>query len=230
MSISENKNKCKRCDRIFRFKETIRPLQRSKELFEFILSSGLIGVNKLIDVSQLNIRLCNTCYQYYNRQMKASYASTQKNSMEADFGDTPKSFVNTSSQTEASNITFLTRSDPSNMIVDFPTAATLINSQTTHTTVSTLLWPVAPYVCLPFYRLSTSYSRCPVCAADFSSNSSPFAFSNNIRARAFLKHDVFIPFGSRCCDKHITAGYLKPGALQRIRNKGTSVILVWKNL
>ena len=219
MSISENKSKCKRCDRTFRFNETIRPLQRSKELCEFVFASGLIDVNKLIDVSQLNVPLCNTCYQYYNRKMKASCTSTKEESMEAAFGDVSKTFMNASSQTEDFNITLLTRSDSSDMIVDSPIAATMINPETTHATGSTALLSVAPYVCLPFYRLSTSHSRCSVCDADFFGNSSTLVFSNDIRARAFLEHDIFIPFGSRCCDKHISAGYLKPGALQRIQNK-----------
>ena len=55
MSASETKNKCKRCDHAFRFNETKRSLQRSKELCEFVFSSGLINVNKLIDVTQLDI-------------------------------------------------------------------------------------------------------------------------------------------------------------------------------
>ena len=139
--------------------------------------------------------------------------------MEAAFGDVPKTFMNESPQTEDFNVTFRTRSDSSNMIVDSPIAATMINPETTHTTGSISLLPVAPYVCLPFYRLSTSHSGCSVCDADFSGNSSILVFSNDIRAGAFLEHDIFILFGSRCCDKHISAGYLKPGALQRIRNK-----------
>ena len=51
MSASETKNKCKRCDHAFRFNETKRPLQRSKELCEFVFLSGLINVNKLIDIT-----------------------------------------------------------------------------------------------------------------------------------------------------------------------------------
>ena len=67
MSASETKKKCKRCDNAFRFNETKRLLQRSKELCEFVFSSGLINVNKLIDVTQLDIPLCNACYQFYCR-------------------------------------------------------------------------------------------------------------------------------------------------------------------
>ena len=190
MSICENKNKCKRCDRTFRFNETIRPLQRSKELCEFVFASGLIDVNKLIDVSQLNVPLCNTCYQYYNRKMKASCTSTKEESMEAAFGDVPKTFMNASSQTEDFNIIFLTRSDSDDMIVDSSIAATMINPETTHTTDSISLLPVAPYVCLTFYRLSTSHPRCSVCDADFSGNSSFLVLSDDIRARVFLEHDI----------------------------------------
>ena len=51
MFASETKNKCKRCDHAFRFNETKRALQRSKELCEFVFSSVLINVNKLIDVT-----------------------------------------------------------------------------------------------------------------------------------------------------------------------------------
>jgi len=65
--FSEDSNKCKRCDHVFRFNETKRPLQRSKQLCEFVFSSGLLNVNKLIDVTQLDIPLCNVCYQYYSR-------------------------------------------------------------------------------------------------------------------------------------------------------------------
>ena len=184
MSISENKSKCKRCDRTFRFNETIRPLQRSKELCEFVFASGLIDVNKLIDVSQLNVPLCNTCYQYYNRKMKASCTSTKEESMEAAFGDVSKNFyegIITNGRSQYH--TFSLVSDSSDMIVDSPIAATMINPETTHATGSTALLSVAPYVCLPFYRLSMSHSRCSVCDADFFGNSSTLVFSNDIRAR-----------------------------------------------
>ena len=74
------------------------------------------------------------------------------------------------------NIIFLTRSDSSDMIVDSPIAEIMINPETTHTTGSTSLLSVAPYVFLPFYRLSTSHSRYSVCDADFSRNSSHVSF------------------------------------------------------
>ena len=54
--------------------------------------------------------------------MKASFTSTKENSMEADFGNVPKTFVNTSSQREDFNTTFLTHSDPVDIIVDSPIA------------------------------------------------------------------------------------------------------------
>ena len=140
--------------------------------------------------------------------------------MEAAFGDVSKTFMNASSQTEDFNITLLTRSNSSDMIVDSPIAATMINPETTHATGST-----AFIVCrsLRLFTILSSILRHTLDAQYvmliFFGNSSTLVFSNDIRARAFLEHDIFIPFGSRCCDKHISAGYLKPGALQRIQNK-----------
>ena len=153
--------------------------------------------------------------------MKASCTSTKEKSMEAAFGDVPKTFMNASSQTtEDFNITFLTRSDSSDMIVDSAVAATTINPETTHTTGSTSLLSVASYICLRFYRLSTSHSRCSICDADFFGNSSTLVFSNDIRARAHSWDMIYLfHLVHECCDKHISADYLKSRALQRIRNK-----------
>ena len=134
ISISENKNKCKQCDRTFQFTETIKSLQRPKELCKFVFLSGLIDVNRLIDVSQVNISLCNASCHYYKKQVKTSYASTKEDLMEIDFEDALKRFGSTSSNMEDFSSTFLTCSNSSNMIVGFPTDATLINSETTHTT------------------------------------------------------------------------------------------------
>lgn len=218
MSTTDNRIKCKRCDHTFRLNETIRPLQRSKQLCEFVFSSGLIDVNKVIDVSQLDIPLCNTCYQYYSRQMGASSVNIREKFMGAELVGIPKTFVNTSSQTEDFNVTFLTRSDSINMIVDSPTTATVTAFDTAPATVSTSS-SVASHISVPFYHLSASHSRCPICDVDFSSDSTTLVFTNDVRARAFLEDDILISFGSRCCEKHISGGYLKAGALQRIRKK-----------
>ena len=67
MSVNKTKTKCKRCDHCFRNYKMQRLSQRSKELYEFVFSSGFIDVNKLIDVTQLDIPLCDAYYQYYCR-------------------------------------------------------------------------------------------------------------------------------------------------------------------
>ncbi|CAF3216884.1 unnamed protein product [Rotaria sp. Silwood2] len=150
--------------------------------------------------------------------MRAPSGNTTEESMDADLGDTRKTFINTSSQTEDFNVTFVARSDSINMIVDSPTTATMTASDTALTTVSTSS-SVPSHVFVPFYHLSKSHSRCPICNIDFSSNSPALVFTNDIRARAFLEDDILISFGSRCCEKHISAGYLNAGALQRIRKE-----------
>ena len=118
MSASETKNKCKRCDHVFRFNETKRPLQRSKELCEFVFSNGLITVNKLIDVMQLDIPLCNVYYQFYCRQILSTSFISAEESMETDSGNRSKIFVDPLPQTDDLNVISLTRSDSINMIVD----------------------------------------------------------------------------------------------------------------
>ena len=67
--VSETESKCKRYDHCFQFSEIEILLQRSREICEFVFSNGLIDVNKLIDVAQLDIPLCSSCYQYYCGQM-----------------------------------------------------------------------------------------------------------------------------------------------------------------
>ncbi len=98
--FSEDSNKCKRCDHVFRFNETKRPLQTSKQLCEFVFLSGLLNVNKLIDVTQLDIPLCNACYQYYSRQMRATSSNRMDDSMDTESGSISKTLVNSSPQTE----------------------------------------------------------------------------------------------------------------------------------
>ena len=223
MSASETKNKCKRYDHAFRFNETKRPLQRSKELCEFVFSSGLINVNKLIDVTQLDIPLCNACYQFYCRQIRSTSFISAEESMETDSGNRSKIFVDTSSQTDDLNVISLTRSASINMIVDSP-ATTLVGASETRDApiiASTLisLSSIASHVSIPFYRLSASHARCSVCDVDSSSNSSGSVFSYDIRTRAFLKHDILISFGTRCCTRHISDSYLNAAALQRVRKK-----------
>ncbi|CAF2955097.1 unnamed protein product, partial [Rotaria sp. Silwood2] len=150
--------------------------------------------------------------------MRALSVNTTEESMEADFGDTSKNFANKSSQTEDFNLTFLTRSDSINMIVDSPatTTATASDTASTKGLASSL---VSSHISVPFYHLSKSHSRCPICNVDFSSNFRASVFTNDVRAREFLEDDILISFGSRCCEKHINAGYLNAAALQRIRNK-----------
>ncbi|CAF3464633.1 unnamed protein product, partial [Rotaria sp. Silwood2] len=65
--------------------------------------------------------------------MRALSVNTTEESMEADFGDTSKNFANKSSQTEDFNLTFLTRSDSINMIVDSPATTTATASDTAST-------------------------------------------------------------------------------------------------
>ncbi|CAF3713999.1 unnamed protein product [Rotaria socialis] len=170
------------------------------------------------DVTQLDIPLCNTCYRYYSRQMRAASINATDYSMESDFGGTSKTFANASSQTEDSNVTILTRSDSVNMIVDTPATIDVTASVTTSTVVSKSSSSVASPASISFCCLPTSHGRCSICHVEFSCNSSTLVSSNDVRAPAFLEHDILIVFGSRCCVKHIDSGYLNAGALQRIRN------------
>jgi len=127
--------------------------------------------------------------------------------------------VSTSSQTEDFNVTFLTRSDSIDMIVDPPTTINMTTSTIAPTIVSTSS-SVVSQLSVPLYHLSTSHSRYFVCGDYFaSSNSAASVISNNVRVRAFLEHDMLILFGSRCCEIHISAGYFNVKALQHIRSK-----------
>ncbi|CAF4463173.1 unnamed protein product [Rotaria socialis] len=204
--------------------EDVSSLQQQIELTKTAAEqAGLIlNINKtktmLIDVTQLDIPLCNTCYRYYSRQMRAASINATDYSMESDFGGTSKTFANASSQTEDSNVTILTRSDSVNMIVDTPATIDVTASVTTSTVVSKSSSSVASPASISFCCLPTSHGRCSICHVEFSCNSSTLVSSNDVRAPAFLEHDILIVFGSRCCVKHIDSGYLNAGALQRIRN------------
>ena len=136
---------------------------------------------------------------------------------------TSKIFVDASSQTDDFNVICLTGSDSINMIVDSPATTSTITSKTgTAPTIYSTplsLSLVTSHVSIPFYRLSASHALCSVCHVDFSSNILGLVFSDDIRARAFLKHDVLICFGTRCRAKRISDGYLNGAALQRIRKK-----------
>ena len=131
--------------------------------------------------------------------------------METDPGNRSKIFVDTSSQTDDLNVISLTRSDSINMIVDSP-ATTLVEASETGdapiiVSTSVSLSSIASHVSIPFYRLSVSHARCSVSDADSSSNSLGSVFSNDIRTRAFLEHDILVSFGTRCCTRHISEGY-----------------------
>ena len=195
-------------------------MQRSKELCEFVFSSKLINVNKLIDITQLDIPLCNACYQFYCRQIRSTSFISADESMETDSGTRSKIFVDTSSQTDDLNVISFTRSDSINMTVDSPATSSVAASETGDAPIIVLppvsLSSIAFHVSIPFYRLSVSYARCSLCDVDFSSNSSESVFSNDIRTRVFFEHDILISFGTRCCTRHISDGYLNAAALQRI--------------
>lgn len=85
--------------------------------------------------------------------MRTAAINTTEYSMESDFAVTSKTFVDASSQTEDSNVTFITRSDSFNMIVDTPTTIEMTTSITTLTVVSTSSSSVAFHVSLAGYRL-----------------------------------------------------------------------------
>ena len=93
------------------------------------------------------------------------------------------------------------------MIVDSPATGSVGASETEDAPIIVLipvsLSAIASHISISFYRLSASHARCSVCDVDFSSNSSGSVFSNDIRNRASLEHDILISFGTRCCTRHI---------------------------
>ena len=222
MFINSSVEVCKRCNRIFRSGERKRLLQNYHGLCEFVFSSGLIDIRKLIDVSQLDIPVCNVCYQYLSRQLRVHSGNTNEESMEADLSDTPITLISTVPETHNSGVTSITESDSRNMIIDPPAITPIVTATITATAspVPQSPSPALSVISLPFYRLAKSNSRCSICSIYFADTvSSPLEFNTYIRARAFLEHRIFILSGSRCCDKHMNTGYLTTVALQLLQIK-----------
>ena len=71
---------------------------------------------------------------------------------------------------------------------------------------------------LPFFRISNSYNRCPICKKYFiDCHYSATNICDSIRATALINHHIFIPENSRCCSTHLDADNFKLSALDSIR-------------
>ena len=67
---------------------------------------------------------------------------------------------------------------------------------------------------LPFHRLSKSTRKCSVCPVYFSGPS--IEIPDSARIQGFLNDNLFIPSGSRSCEKHLANDLLKSSAINSI--------------
>jgi hypothetical protein len=183
-----------------------------------LFSSGVIDLTKLIDITTLNIPLCNRCYQSINHLYERSTDINTDVSMEiADIG--VKNFTSCETQTDDSYFTQLARSESFNMIVDPPSSAVPIVTTLSNQLSIERQANITNSISLPLYRLKKSNNRCVVCGDYFSNiKHSSLQIESCIRTRALIEHDILIMQPARCCIKHISHHYFTTAALQRIQS------------
>ena len=71
---------------------------------------------------------------------------------------------------------------------------------------------------LPFFRISNSHNRCPICKKYFiDCHYSATNICDSIRATSLINHRIFIPENSRCCSTHLDADGFNLSALHSIK-------------
>ena len=84
---------------------------------------------------------------------------------------------------------------------------------------------------LPFFRISNSHNRCPICKKYFIDchySATNTFICDSILATALINHHIFIPENSRCCSTHLDVDNFKlSGCSESSCNSYT--VKLWKN-
>jgi hypothetical protein len=80
---------------------------------------------------------------------------------------------------------------------------------------------------LPFFRISKSSNRCPICSKYFiESNHSCRKICDSVRSSSLINHHIFIPENSRCCSTHLDVTDFKLSAFDLIKKNYDKTCLI----
>jgi len=163
---------------------------------------------------ELNVTVCAACHQRHVRSMCANSDLKDNSIMDVDM-------VN---DHEVLDVATQTDFDFVGQEATFP--VTVARSSIMKSgSVSTELG--VDTIRLPFFRISKSSNRCPVCSKYFiDSNHSCTKICDSIRATALINHHIFIPENSRCCSTHLDVTDFKLSAFDLIKKNYDKTCLI----